>query len=115
MTQKSDLRPLTFRGASGITEHGTIVATNYIRCFYQMVIDNICSGVNEITIYDTIESSFRKMVRLNPGQKFSETVEHLESSAPVFAPLQEGAVLGIGSTCVYLFSSQYADEEGKLA
>ena len=115
MAKKYDLRPLTFRGESGITNHGSLVPANHIRCFYQMVIDNVCSGINEVTIYDTVESAFRKIVRLTPGQKFIETTDDLEHSAPVFAPLQEGSYLGIGATCTYNFSGQYADEEGKRA
>ncbi len=115
MARKYDLLPLTFVGASGITTHGSTVPGNHIRCFYQMVLDNIGSGVNEIIVYDTVESSYRKIIRLNPGQKFVETTDDMEHSAPVFAPLQEGSLLGVRSTNDYNFSSQYADEEGKLA
>ena len=115
MPYKYDLRPLTFEGVSGITEHGTLVPNNFVRCFYEMVIDNIHTASNTIVIYDTIGSGERKRVTLGSGQKHTETADLLTGGNPVFAPLEEGSYLGVSSNGPYNFSGHYADEEGKLA
>lgn len=113
MAKKYDLKPLTFEAVSGISNHGTVVPTNFKRCFYEIVLNNIHAATNTIVLYDTVESAERLRLRLASGGFWTKNTEDLERGVPVFAPLEQSSYLGVRTDGPCNISSQYADEEGK--
>lgn len=110
-----DLRPLSFTADTTATNQGTQVpATDMIRKIVRMLIQNIHSTANRLTLYERISSTDTTIfdIQLDPGAVMEFKSEDMEESPPVLV-LRPGSYLRSDTdNGDYLVSLWYADEEG---
>ena len=110
-----DLRPLSATATTTAPTHNPQVPTDFIRKIVRLLVQNLHSSANQLTLYQRIGTTDTTIlvIQLNSGEVMEFKMEDLEDSPPVLLLRPTSYLRSVTNNGNFNFSLWYADEEGE--